>query len=156
MANQQRSTSEKWKKYLAGIVLLMLAGAGVVWYLFTLKFEDTGKTRADFSVNAIDLIKEFEQNDTLANRKYTEKIVTVNGTISSLEKADTTFNLKMTDSITGSYLIFAFQSNAGDAIRRLKAGDRVSVKGSCSGGVYSEILETRYISFKRCVIINKK
>ena len=40
-------------------------------------------------------------------------------------------------------------------IQELKEGDPVSLKGSCSGGVLSEILGTESITFKRSSI-NKK
>ena len=39
--------------------------------------------------------------------------------------------------------------------KMLKEGDSVSIKGSCSGGKYSSILDTESITFKRCAI-NKK
>jgi hypothetical protein len=31
-------------------------------------------------------------------------------------------------------------------------GDKVSIKGSCSNGAFSTILETEYITFKRCAV----
>ncbi len=140
------------KKILIAVVLLVLAASAVVWYLFTKKFDDTQLVKAAFTVDALPFIKEFEKDDLQANRKYTEKIVVVNGLVSEIEKADTTVNIKMADTATGSYIIFAFQDKNREKISKVKVGDRISVKGSCSGGIYSEILETSVISFKRCVL----
>jgi len=124
-------------------------------YVFDEKHVSTSDTTSDFTVNATDLIKEFQAGDSAANAKYREKILTVNGIISELENPnDSTANIKFADS-TGSYAIFPFQGESVAEVKKLKAGDNVSVKGSCSGGVLSEILGTESITFKRCVL-NKK
>jgi len=68
------------------------------------------------------------------------------------EPADKTMIIKITDITTGSYLIFAFQPQHLAKAKPLKEGDRVTIKGSCSDGVYSEILGTYFISFKRSTI----
>ena len=143
---------KSYKKLLIGIFGLVLIGGGTVWYIFTEKFSDTAESKADYTVNAVDFLKEFQQNDSLANKKYTEKIITINGTVSEIEAAsDTTVNIKMADS-TGNYIIFAFQPEHLAEAKTLKTGKHVSIKGSCSGGTYSDILETRYVSFKRAAL----
>ena len=142
----------KYKKILLGLFIVLLAGVGVVWYIFTEKFTDTANRKSDFTVNAMDFIKEFRQNASMANRKYTEKIVVVNGIVSTIEAADTTANIKFTNASTGDYIIFAFQQQHLADAKKLKEGQQVSIKGSCSGGTYSEILGINYISFKRAAL----
>jgi uncharacterized protein YpmS len=150
MIMQEKKKTKWWKWLLVLGLLMLLVGGGAVWYIFNLKFEDTSTQKANFTVNAYSFIKEFEVNDTLA--KYIEKMVIVNGRVSETENADSTVNIKMVDTLTDAYIIFAFQpQNANDA-KTLKVGDSVAIKGSCSGGAYSEILETTFITFKRCVI----
>lgn len=144
--------NKPWKKWLTAVFVLLLAGGAVTWYIFTEKFTDTNAVKADYTVNAMDFIKEFQQNLKQANNKYSEKIIVVNGTVSSVEMADTTANIKMTDSLSGSYIIFAFQEQHLGEAKALKAGDKVSIKGSCSSGVHSEILDVDNISFKRCAV----
>ncbi len=147
------SGAYKWLKrvLIIGSILAVIA-LGVIWYIFTEKFTDTNERNADYRVNATEFIHEFEKNDSLANAKYAEKIIIVNGIISDVEAADTTLNLKMVEPSNSSYIIFSFQQkNLADA-RKVKKGDSVSIKGSCSGGIYSEILETESITFKRCVL----
>ena len=140
------------KKILAVVFILAILGAGAVWYIFNEKFTDTSEVKADFTVNALDLIHEFEKSDSLANKKYSEKIIIVNGMVSEVEAADTTVNIKMADSSSGSYVIFAFQQQHLAEAKNIKAGEQVSIKGSCSGGAYSQILETEFITFKRCAL----
>jgi hypothetical protein len=66
--------------------------------------------------------------------------------------ADTTANIKFIDTTTGSFAIFAFQQQHLDEAKSVKAGDSVSIKGSCSGGTYSEILGVEKIDFKRSAL----
>ena len=61
-------------------------------------------------------------------------------------------NIKMADTASGAYIIFAFQKQHLAEARKIKEGDSVGIKGSCSGGAYSSILEAEYITFKRSVI----
>ena len=149
----QRAIKNSWLKKTILILLgIMLVGAIAVYLIFTEKFEDTQKQTAAYTVNAVDFIKEFQQNDSIANRKYAEKIMVVNGTVAEKETADTTVNIKMVDTLTGSYIIFAFQEQYIKQAKQLNVGQAVSIKGSCSGGIYSKILETEFISFKRCAV----
>ncbi len=141
------------KKWLIALLILMLAGAAVVWYLFTLKYDDTAGVKADYTVNAKDFIREFRQDIVAANKKYSEKMIVVNGIVSAVEPADTTMNIKIIDTAqNGAYIIFAFQQQHLNEAKAMKAGDMVSIKGSCSNGVFSNILETEFISFKRCAV----
>lgn len=144
--------NRNYKKWLIALFVLLLAGGTVIWYLFTLKYEDMSSVKADYSVQAMDFIKTFQQDMTAANKKYAEKIIVVNGMVSAIEMADTTANIKMIDTTSGAYIIFAFQQQHLTEARQMKEGDIVSIKGSCSNGAFSHILETEYISFKRCAI----
>jgi hypothetical protein len=145
-----------YKKILIGLLILFCGAVGVTWYVFAAKFSDTSEQKADYSLNASDFIKEFQQNDSLANKKYTEKIIIINGVVSEIEAADSSANIKMIDSASGDYIIFAFQQQHLAETKKIKEGQRLSIKGSCSGGTYSQILETRYISFKRAALTTEK
>lgn len=143
---------KRFKKLLLGLLLLFALGAVIVVYVFSEKFTDTVERKPLYTVSAADFIKEFQENDSIANKKYTEKIVAVNGIISEVVPADTTVNIVFKDEVSGDYVIFAFQQQHLQEAKTLKAGQAISIKGSCSGGNYSEILGTRYISFKRSAV----
>ena len=144
--------NKQYKKWLIALFVLLLAGGAVIYWLFTLKYDDTKDVNADYTVDAINFIKEFRQDMTGANKKYSEKIIVVNGTVSAIEAADTTVNIKMIDTTNGAYIIFAFQQQHLNEAKHLKEGEQVSIKGSCSNGAFSNILETEYITFKRCTM----
>lgn len=136
---------------MAGGLLLL---GGVYFYFATLTHEDTATLKVDYTVEAVPFIKEFEKDYQAANKKYAEKIISVKGIVTANEPADTTRNIKMADPATGSYLIFAFQDQHMAEAKNLKPGDQVIIKGSCSDGIYSEILGTYFVSFKRSTIEN--
>jgi hypothetical protein len=115
-------------------------------------FETTDTIKADYTMTAVDLIHEFASNDSAANNKYREKVISVNGAASDVEiKSDSAVNIKFADS-TGSYIIFSLDKDQFDKVKNIKAGDAVSLKGSCSGSVYSDILGTTAINFKRSTL----
>lgn len=140
---------------LAIVLLLLLAGAAVYYYFSTLTHADTATLNADFTVEAIPFINEFEKDLKTANKKYAEKIIAVTGKVTAVLPADTTFTVEMKNPATGSYLIFDFQQKDQGLATKLKTGDSITIKGSCSDGVYSDILGTYFISFKRCTIVSK-
>ncbi|MEI9943681.1 MAG: hypothetical protein WDN26_05615 [Chitinophagaceae bacterium] len=145
-------------------IVLLIIGPLIAWGSFTAiyshfeneEFSDTAHAKADYTISADGLIKEFLANDSAANAKYREKIISVEGNISAVEMPnDSTVNVKFVDTATGSYAIFPFVNEPAKEAKTLKEGQAVSIKGSCSGGVYSQILGTEFITFKRCVL-NKK
>jgi uncharacterized protein (DUF1330 family) len=149
---QTAKVKSLYKKWLIAVLILLVAAGLAVWYLFNLKYDDTATVKADYTVNAMDFIKEFKQNMDAANKKYSEKIIVINGTVSAIETADTTANIKMVDTTNGAYIIFAFQQQHVAEAKAIKEGEKVSIKGSCSNGAFSSILEAEYITFKRCAI----
>lgn len=138
---------------------LVLVGPILTWLGFTIlsgqvmkDHDDTANVKSAYTVNALDMIREFEANDSVANVKYKEKILTVNGRVSETEILnDSTVNIKMADT-TGSYAIFSFSDKDVVEAKNVKQGDSISIKGSCSGGEYSNILEVHYITFKRSIL----
>jgi hypothetical protein len=144
------------KRILLGLLAIVLTSAAVYWYVATEKFADTKDRKESFTVNAQNFIQEFTQNDSLSNKKYSDQIVVVNGTVSAIETADSTLNIKMIDTTSGSYIIFAFQEQYQAEAKTVNKGDIVSIKGSCSGSIYSDILNSVSITFKRCTLNKQK
>ena len=146
--------NRKWRKgLLIGIGLLLMTGIAIFIYYQTLTHQDTTKIKAEYTVEAIPFIKEFEKDYKAANKKYAEKIISVSGIITKVEQtADTIVNIKISDTTGNSYLIFAFQDQHIAGAKMARSGDRIQIKGSCSDAIYSDILEGYSISFKRSAI----
>jgi len=86
------------KKVGLFFLVFIIVAVGWIWYVFNEKYADTTQITPAFSVTALDLIHEFEKNDSLANKKYVEKIMVVSGEVSEVEGVDSTVNIKMADS----------------------------------------------------------
>lgn len=141
---------------LAGPVFAFLGFMIVEKKVWGEKYESTDKAKADYVVNAPDIIHEFFSNDTAANKKYREKIIVVNGAVSQVEiKNDSTVNLKFVDT-TKHFINFSLEKTEFEKTKNIKPGDIISVKGSCSGSSYSMILDSTSIDFKRSTLNKTK
>lgn len=149
------STNKKiiWKVFLILIgPILMWAGFNILSKQALKDHSSTEVVKADYKLTSGQLLKEFNENDSLANAKYKEKILVVTGNISEAEQLnDSTVNIKFVDS-SGSYALFSLQNEEAIKVKDFKEGDPISLKGSCSGGEFSDILEVTFITFKRSVI----
>ena len=153
---EKRTNKKGWiKKALFAFLLVVLLAGGAFWYIMNETFDDTAATQSAYTVSAQDLINAYQTNDSLANATYREQIITVQGRVTEVEAADTTVNIKFTDPVTGSYLIFDFQSQHVADAKVVQVGDSVAIKGSCSGNIYSQLRKAHMISFKRSVLVNK-
>ena len=157
MTTHTRKRNTVRKRLLIIGLLIVVAIAGVYFYYATEKYADTAGVNADYTLEANAFIDEFENNLDSANKKYTEKIITVSGIISDLEAPDsTTVNVIFLDTSSGARAIFAFQEQHLKEASNLKTGDQVTIKGSCSGGSLDGILEIIKIEFKRIALITTK
>ena len=168
-------TASIWVHLLAAICLVLFSSNGALlkktaWlivgpvfvfvsfkltekYIMNETHKETIDVKADYTIDADDLIKEFISNDTSSNKKYREKVLVVNGNASAIDiLADSTSTIKFADNSTGSFAIFSLEKGELEKIKNIKAGDAVSVKGVCSGSIFSEILGTTSISFKRSTL----
>lgn len=147
-----------WRRNIFLAIIALLIGPFATWAAFAFvtnqemnkTFEGTESLKPDFTVNALDLIREVAGNDTASNRKYSGKILEVNGRITTIENAnDSTINIQMADSTSGSYIVFPFYNKTLEQVKTLHEGDSIAVKGAFTGSMYSEILETTIINFER-------
>ena len=151
---QLSQNKKKWLRWiLIAIVAMALAGGAIFYYVMTAEFADTASEKPAYTISAMDLLTEFQQNDSAANKKYVEQILAVSGRVSEVEGIDTSATVKFVDSLTGSYLIFDFQSATSRQAAALQPGDSVTLKGSCSGSIYSRLRNAHMISFKRSIIV---
>ncbi|MEO7982665.1 MAG: hypothetical protein ABI688_01160 [Bacteroidota bacterium] len=151
----QGSLLKKATWIIAGPVLVFACFKLTEKYIMNETHKETVDLKADHTIRAEDLIKEFISNDTNANKKYREKVLIVNGNTAAVDLLDdSTSTIKFADS-TGSFAIFSLEKTEMEKVKGLRAGDAVSLKGICSGSIFSEILGTTSISFKRSTF-NKK
>ncbi len=66
---------------LITVFLLGLAGLVVGLYMFNLGQKNLHKIKPDYKITAVDLLKEFANNESAASEKYVDKILEVSGSV---------------------------------------------------------------------------
>ncbi|PQJ78363.1 OB-fold protein [Polaribacter porphyrae] len=128
------------KKIIVVLLILGMLGGVVGYKMYNKPHVNVNDTKADFSVNANAFLNEFSTDETKANTKYLEKIVSVKGIISSIkvENNKGIISLK-TDDDFGSIQCH-LSDEATKSINNLKEGQNITVKGICTGYLMDVIL----------------
>jgi hypothetical protein len=125
---------------LAAIVFVALAVFMFIkFYIFKKADISVGSKKADVEMVAADLVKSFESDETAANGKYLNKIIAVKGTVDKISdnKEDISVYLKEGNESSGVMCSFDKSTIQKDAV---KPGDKISVKGICSGYLMDVVL----------------
>jgi hypothetical protein len=124
------------------VFFLAVAGIGAALYLFN-KFnkqaDDLLKVKPDFTITAVALQKEFEENETAASAKYVNRIIEVSGTVESVKPGENNvLNVSLKTGSDLSSVICTFP-RAADA-SKLNSGTQLTLRGECSGYLMDVLL----------------
>ncbi len=120
------------------VILVAIIAGGYGIYLFNKEPVDTRDYSADFEIDASDLINEFSQNEELATKKYSDKILIVTGPIKEINAGSSTLFLDASDPI--SSITCSFYANEVNVFKKLKLGDVIHVKGKCTGKLIDVVI----------------
>jgi hypothetical protein len=123
--------------------------------------EDLSTVKADIKIPAVDLIHDYEKNDSVANLKYVDKVIEADGNIKDIEKDEKgyyTIILGAKES-TSSVRCSMDTLHTADAAR-LSPGSSVVVRGACNGfkknGDLLGVDLGSDVELNRCVIVPGK
>jgi hypothetical protein len=122
------------------IALIILAGILIGYTLYN-KPQRSVESEKAIAISAIQLFKEFEENETDANTKYLNKAVLVSGVISEInsnQEGKTVLILETENPM------FGVSCTLEDQAQGLSTGASVTVKGICTGYL-SDVVVTRGI-----------
>jgi hypothetical protein len=146
------------KRIIWTIVLLVVTGGS--WYIYkeyTRTHTDLINVRADIKISAADMIKEYETNDSAANKKYLGKIVELAGNIKDVKKDESGFyNVVLGDMTSLSSVRCSIDTVHQPDAARLAIGSSTIVRGACTGFNKDEMGLGSDVILNRCVIIEKK
>jgi hypothetical protein len=135
------------KKNLLLVLLVLLFG--IAWYAYTAYNEgprDLSTTSADKIMTASDLLSAFQEDEAKANADYLDKIISIEGLISSIDVGDpSAITLETGDMMSAVVCEMA----EAEIPRNLKEGTSVTIKGQCTGFLSDVILV-------KCVIESNK
>lgn len=123
------------KKILFLAVLVAATGAAIYgWREYNRKNEDLAGAKEKYTVEATQLISEFNQNDSAANARYLGQVVAVNGMVKGLEKDDEgKYTLVIGDTTDMSSVRCALDSTHAADATGLQRGQTVKVRGAFTG-----------------------
>lgn len=144
-------------RYIVLPLLLILAVAAVYIYReYYRTHKDTAKLRPDYTVSATSLLSEFSANEEASNRKYWDKVISVNGVVKELVKDEKGFySVALGDTASMSSVRCSIDSLHSAEAAVLQKGHVISVKGICSGFNSDELLGSDVI-LVRSVVDNKQ
>jgi hypothetical protein len=141
------------------LLAILLAIAAVGWYLY-MQYnrgnKDYKDTTPDFVVSAMELINEYESNDSLAAKKYNGRTIELYGNVKKIEKDEQGFyTVSLAD---GGNLSSARCSM--DTLHKLDAaqlteGSSVTIRGACTGFNKDEMGLGSDVILNRCAVIQK-
>ena len=131
---------KRWKKITGILLLAALAAGGYGLYQYTRKPPDTRKIKPKAALTASQLVQEFKTDEAKAGAKYIDKVITVSGVISSVEKkADqATVSLRTEDPL--SNVVCSFYSDELKSLEGFSEGKNIRIKGNCTGMLSDVIL----------------
>ena len=118
------------KKLLFFISILLLCAAGWGFYLYNKPRTGVENKQADITISAADLYKQYNDNETAANQKFLNKIISVTGTADEVNQTDSTYTILLKNEADMGGVSCSLFDNKAAAIAK---GKTVTVKGKCTG-----------------------
>ncbi len=133
------------------VALSVIAGLSVNYYVFHKKHKNTFDLKAEYTISADNLFKEFETNEDSANSKYLGKIIEVEGKILGIKEFSGSYQISFVDEVFGVTCMidsnYAVQQKK--EILNIKAGNMIKIKGQCNGYLSD-------VKLDRCIIAEEK
>lgn len=137
-------------KILIIIVSVLIVGiASAYLYLRYMPEDSVSVKSTDYVIAAANLVNEYEANAQAADAKYIDRVLEVSGTIYeiSTDQNNSTVII-IQDEEMGTGVLCTLTNESQKAAKKLKEGDVISIKGTCTGMVFEVVLN-------KCVIIEK-
>jgi len=134
------------KQKLLLIALLLFIAGGIVFYFQWNKSHRDPSKEKGIPVNAEQLFAEYERNEQTANEKYLDKTIEVTGIIidsGSNQAGEPTAMMDAGNPMFGVQI--TFNANQISKINNINIGDRITVKGICSGFLTDVIIKDAII-----------
>lgn len=134
------------KKIILSILVIALIGAaGTYYYAFVYsknrKFDMVNAEGT--SIEAVTLVKAFQENETEANKNYLDKVLVISGSVSATDQTQTgdrTLTLSSDDPFAG--VMVTLDSTEASLVNM---NDKVTVKGFCKGFLSDVVITSAVI-----------
>lgn len=144
------------KKIILLVLVVIIAAAGFYAYReYNRTNKDLKDSKAEITTDAASLIAAFEKDSSSANKKYTDKLIAVSGSVKSIDKDGNPVVIALGQSGEMSSVQCSMDSVYATEYKAIKEGDQLTLKGICTGGRTEDLFGTDVI-LNRCVLEDKK
>ena len=126
-------------KVVVGALVIALIGVSSAFYLYRKPAEHVVTANSVYTLSADQLFKEFQLSEATANQKYLNQVITVKGRIADLSAVDS-LGINIVLATDNPLFGVNCQVPGGDESGTLKPGDKVSIKGLCTGILMDVVL----------------
>lgn len=137
------------------VVLLLGIGAWYAYHEYNRRNKDLAETSADVTIDAGTLLKNFQKDTAGANRNYVNKVIAVNGPVKKIDADGNPVVIFLGTNGEMSSVKCSMDSTHAADYKSVKAGDKITLKGKCTGGVTDDLFGTD-VTLNFCVIQNNK
>lgn len=119
--------------------------------------KDLSTVRPDIKISVVDLIHEYETNDSVSDQKYLGKVIETNGNIKKIEKDEKGYyTVVLGDTNNLSSVRCSMDTVHNEDAAHLTAGSSVILRGACTGFNKDEMGLGSDVILNRCAVIAKK
>lgn len=120
------------RKIIGACILTLAILAGIYFFREYNRTNDNLRSLdADITIAAPELLKAYQENDSVANKKFLGKVLMVEGKIKSVDES--AGNISLDDAATNAVVRCAMDSTIQGDLRLIKRGNTISIKGVCTG-----------------------
>lgn len=124
---------------LTVVMLGLIVGAFTYLYVFRKAEVSVASQKADIEIKAAELLKKFTDDENSANKLFLDKVIIVDGLISSITEDSTSVSIYIKDASDIAGVQCGFDKTAIDK-SRLQTGDAIRIKGVCTGFLMDVVL----------------
>lgn len=128
---------------------LLLVAISVVLFIYYKPHRSVKREKAAYTLTVSQLVEAFVEDETEANALYLDKVVEVSGLLKELIHNEGGMVLLLGDPAQPTGISCYLQKDQIEAFQQLKRGDRIQVKGICTGMLLDVVLD-------KCVIVTGK
>lgn len=126
------------KKILPYIIAFILVSGAVGYFMYNKPHNETKGATSDVIISPADLLKAYETDEAAADLAFLDKILEVEGIVKSINVLDQGSSLSLDAGSEMSSITCEFEG--ADALAGVKPGDKVKIKGFCTGKLMDIVL----------------
>jgi hypothetical protein len=128
------------KKILLAVLALALIGGGIAYYQFNKPRETAAEKKADVVLSVDSLFSSFQSDETLANKTYLNKVIQIEGVLTSSEMANGHTTCTLTSATDGVVATFMLTDSIPASEMAQLVGKKVQLKGFFAGFNYDSMM----------------